>query len=103
MLLGLLGGGRRRRAPMPSSETVFVDSSELLGIGAGALVIFALGAVDDLRDLPAPVKLAGQIFAAGILFLSGVKMQFLLLPDGRRALPQRRRVRAASPSSGSWR
>jgi UDP-GlcNAc:undecaprenyl-phosphate GlcNAc-1-phosphate transferase len=45
-------------------------------------VIFALGAVDDLRDLPAPVKLAGQVFAAGILFLAGVKMQFVLMPSG---------------------
>jgi UDP-GlcNAc:undecaprenyl-phosphate/decaprenyl-phosphate GlcNAc-1-phosphate transferase len=56
------------------------ESSQPLGIAAGAFVIFALGAVDDLRALPAPVKLAGQVFAAGILFLTGVKMQFLLLP-----------------------
>jgi UDP-GlcNAc:undecaprenyl-phosphate GlcNAc-1-phosphate transferase len=56
------------------------QSSQPLGIAAGAFVIFALGAVDDLRALPAPVKLAGQVFAAGILFLTGVKMQYLLLP-----------------------
>lgn len=60
---------------------VFTQSSEPLGIAVGALVIFFLGAVDDLRDLPAPVKLAGQVFAAGIMFLAGVKMRFLLLPD----------------------
>jgi UDP-GlcNAc:undecaprenyl-phosphate GlcNAc-1-phosphate transferase len=30
--------------------------------------------------LPAPVKLAGQVFAAGILFLTGVKMDYLLMP-----------------------
>jgi UDP-GlcNAc:undecaprenyl-phosphate GlcNAc-1-phosphate transferase len=45
-------------------------------------VIFALGAVDDLRDLPAPVKLAGQVFACGILFLSGVRLPYLQLPSG---------------------
>jgi UDP-GlcNAc:undecaprenyl-phosphate GlcNAc-1-phosphate transferase len=61
-------------------KSFLTQSSQPLGIAAGAFVIFALGAVDDLRALPAPVKLAGQVFAAGILFLSGVKMQFLLLP-----------------------
>jgi UDP-GlcNAc:undecaprenyl-phosphate GlcNAc-1-phosphate transferase len=60
----------------------FTQTSQALGIAAGGLVIFALGVVDDLRALPAPVKLAGQVFAAGILFLSGVKMQSLLLPGG---------------------
>jgi UDP-GlcNAc:undecaprenyl-phosphate/decaprenyl-phosphate GlcNAc-1-phosphate transferase len=62
-------------------ERVFEQSSEAWGIAAGGLVIFILGAVDDIRDLPAPVKLAGQVFAAGILFLSGVKMQFIITPD----------------------
>lgn len=62
-------------------ERVFEQSSEAWGIAAGALVIFFLGVVDDIRALPAPVKLAGQVFAAGVLFLSGVKMQFVIMPD----------------------
>ncbi|MEA2486126.1 MAG: hypothetical protein QOD46_1237, partial [Actinomycetota bacterium] len=65
---------------LPTFKIQFTQSSEPLGIAAGAVIIFALGAVDDLRDLPAPVKLAGQVFAAGILFLAGVKMQYLMLP-----------------------
>ncbi|MGH2731010.1 MAG: glycosyltransferase family 4 protein [Actinomycetota bacterium] len=77
---GLVGAGTVA-AFMPEFEDVFTQSSELLGIAAGALVIFILGAVDDLRPLPAPVKLAGQIFASGIMFLAGVKMRFVLLPD----------------------
>jgi UDP-GlcNAc:undecaprenyl-phosphate GlcNAc-1-phosphate transferase len=48
----------------------------------GGAVIFALGTIDDLRDLPAPVKLSGQIFAAGICFLAGVQMQYILIPGG---------------------
>jgi UDP-GlcNAc:undecaprenyl-phosphate/decaprenyl-phosphate GlcNAc-1-phosphate transferase len=67
---------------LPELSDVFVQSSEPLGILAGAVVIFFLGAVDDMRDLPAPVKLAGQVFAAGILFLAGVKMRYILLPGG---------------------
>jgi UDP-GlcNAc:undecaprenyl-phosphate/decaprenyl-phosphate GlcNAc-1-phosphate transferase len=81
MGLGILGAGALAFF-MPEFREKFVDSSELLGIGAGSLVIFFLGAVDDLHDLPAPVKLAGQIFASGIVFLSGVQMRFLLLPGG---------------------
>lgn len=60
---------------------LFTQSSQALGIAIGAVIICALGVIDDVRPLPAPVKLAGQTFAAGILFLAGVKMQYVLLPD----------------------
>jgi UDP-GlcNAc:undecaprenyl-phosphate GlcNAc-1-phosphate transferase len=66
---------------MPEFDDVFVQSAQPLGIAAAALVIFVLGVVDDFRPLTAAPKLAGQVFAAGLLFLSGVKMQFVLLPD----------------------
>ena len=62
-------------------ENVFTQSSQPLGIAAGAVIICALGVIDDLRPLPAAVKLAGQTFAAGVLFLAGVKMQYVLLPE----------------------
>jgi UDP-GlcNAc:undecaprenyl-phosphate GlcNAc-1-phosphate transferase len=81
LFLGLLVAGFVA-SRMPEFEGVFTASSEAGGILAGGVIIFALGVVDDLRDLPAPVKLAGQVFASGILFLSGVKMQFVLLPGG---------------------
>jgi UDP-GlcNAc:undecaprenyl-phosphate GlcNAc-1-phosphate transferase len=80
LFAGMLGAGAAAYF-MADFRQVFVISSETLGMAAAAVVIFALGAVDDLRVLPAPVKLAGQIFASGILFLAGVKMQFVLLPD----------------------
>ena len=62
-------------------KNVFTQSSQPLGIAVGAVIICSLGVVDDLRPLPAAVKLAGQTFAAGVLFLAGVKMQYVLLPD----------------------
>lgn len=65
---------------MPEFKDLFTQSSAPLGIALAGLVIFILGVVDDFHALPAPVKLAGQVFAAGILFLAGVKFQFLLLP-----------------------
>jgi UDP-GlcNAc:undecaprenyl-phosphate GlcNAc-1-phosphate transferase len=65
---------------MPEFEHLFVQSWQPLGIAAAALVIFALGVFDDFRPLPAAVKLSGQVFAAGLLFLVGVKMQYILTP-----------------------
>ena len=80
IFVGVLGAGGLAYL-MSDFREVFTLSSEAIGIAAGALVIFTLGMVDDVRSLPAPVKLAGQIFASGILFLAGVKMQFILLPS----------------------
>ncbi len=80
ILIGMLVAGFAAWS-MGDFEDLFTQSSQTLGIAAGAVIICALGVVDDLRPLPAPVKLAGQTFAAGILFLAGVKMQYVLLPD----------------------
>jgi UDP-GlcNAc:undecaprenyl-phosphate/decaprenyl-phosphate GlcNAc-1-phosphate transferase len=81
LIIGILGAGAVAFS-MPEFRNVFRQNSELLGTAAGGVVIFFLGAIDDLHDLPAPVKLAGQVFAAGILFLAGVQIRFLLLPGG---------------------
>jgi UDP-GlcNAc:undecaprenyl-phosphate GlcNAc-1-phosphate transferase len=66
---------------MTEFREIFTSSSQPLGIAVGAIVIFALGVIDDFHAIHAPVKLAGQVFAAGILFLAGVKMEYLLLPE----------------------
>jgi UDP-GlcNAc:undecaprenyl-phosphate GlcNAc-1-phosphate transferase len=65
---------------MKEFDAIFETTSEPIGIAASALVIFVLGILDDFRPLPAPVKLAGQVLAAGILFLSGLRMEFVVLP-----------------------
>lgn len=81
LLIGILGAGIVAMS-MPEFKDTFTQSSEPLGIAVAALIIVVLGIVDDLRSVPAPAKLAGQVFASGVLFLSGVKMQYLLLPNG---------------------
>ena len=45
----------------------------LTGIFAGAFLIFLLGVVDDLKALSPEVKLIGQIVAAAVLVLSGIR------------------------------
>ena len=39
-------------------------------LAAGAM--FAVGLIDDVRDMSAPAKMAGQVLAASILYFSGV-------------------------------
>ncbi|MFY9488241.1 MAG: MraY family glycosyltransferase [Solirubrobacterales bacterium] len=56
------------------------DSSTSEGIIAGALVITLVGALDDIFDLSAAVKLAGQLVAAMIPVLSGVVVNNATLP-----------------------
>jgi len=46
------------------------------------VVITIVGAIDDVVDLDAITKLAGQVVAAGILVVSGVQLAWLPLPDG---------------------
>lgn len=79
IFIGIIGAGIVA-SNMGEFSAIFETTSEPLGIAAAALVIFILGFVDDFHALPAPVKLAGQILASGILFLAGVKMQNILLP-----------------------
>lgn len=54
---------------------------KLLGILAGGLVIFALGLVDDLRNLNPWLKLTGQTFAASLLVLADVRIELFILTN----------------------
>lgn len=58
-----------------ADQTVFDDMGKVL---VGAAVICAVGVIDDLFELDALSKLAGQVFAAVIVVAMGV--QFVYLP-----------------------
>jgi len=51
---------------------------KLAGIFAGGILIFVLGFVDDLKALRPEVKLAGQIAAALVLVLSGIRLNLFI-------------------------
>lgn len=53
-------------------------TGELKGVFIGAGIVCLLGAVDDIRELDALTKFAGQILAAGVMAYQGV--QLLSLP-----------------------
>lgn len=58
-------------------------SPQLLGIAAGAAVIFALGFADDIRSLSARVRLFWQFAAAAVTAGAGLKLTFAQqLPGG---------------------
>jgi UDP-GlcNAc:undecaprenyl-phosphate/decaprenyl-phosphate GlcNAc-1-phosphate transferase len=56
------------------------DNGESRSILGGAAVIAVVGVVDDVYDLSAPVKLLGQIGAALIPALGGVRVDAVTLP-----------------------
>ncbi|HEY7731393.1 MAG TPA: MraY family glycosyltransferase, partial [Gaiellaceae bacterium] len=52
-------------------------SSELLGIAAGAALLFLAGLVDDVRHLSPAVKLGAQICAAAIAIVAGLNVELV--------------------------
>ena len=65
-------------AAVPQLRPIFVGSPEMTGVVLAAGAMFAGGLIDDIRDMSAPAKMAGQILAASILYFSGVTMYCLL-------------------------
>lgn len=59
------------------------DAGTILVAG---VVICLVGVVDDLLDLPAVVKFAGQVLAAGVVVLNGVRVYWIPLPNSIIAL-----------------
>lgn len=57
-------------------------TSELFGLLAGCTAIVALGIWDDICNIPAKVKLAGQIIAAAIPVAFGIRIEWLTNPFG---------------------
>lgn len=55
---------------------------DIFGLLIGGTVILIVGIIDDLKQLPARVKLFGQIVAAAILVLFDVRIEWLTNPFG---------------------
>jgi UDP-GlcNAc:undecaprenyl-phosphate GlcNAc-1-phosphate transferase len=67
-------------AAVPPLRPAFQDSPEMLGVVLAAGAMFAVGLIDDAREMSAPAKVAGQVLAASILYFSGVTMYELKIP-----------------------
>jgi UDP-GlcNAc:undecaprenyl-phosphate GlcNAc-1-phosphate transferase len=73
-LLSMLAATR-----VPQFRPMF-DGTIPLGVVLAGAVLFAVGLVDDLREISAPAKLAGQVLAGSVLSLLGVVMVFFRVP-----------------------
>lgn len=58
-----------------------IVTDDARGILMAAAVICIVGALDDVLDLPAIAKIAGQVLAAGVAVLNGVRLYWVSLPD----------------------
>jgi UDP-GlcNAc:undecaprenyl-phosphate GlcNAc-1-phosphate transferase len=57
-------------------------SREIMGLLVGGTVILIVGIIDDLKPLPAKVKLLGQIAAAAVLVMFDIRIDWLTNPFG---------------------
>lgn len=55
-------------------------SKQVIGLVVGGSIIMALGILDDIKGLSPKVKLAGQIGAALVLVLFGIRVEFITNP-----------------------
>jgi UDP-GlcNAc:undecaprenyl-phosphate GlcNAc-1-phosphate transferase len=65
---------------IPQFHEMFEKNSEPFGLVLAAGVMFVVGALDDLREVSPPAKVAGQVFAASLLALYGVTMFHVQVP-----------------------
>jgi UDP-GlcNAc:undecaprenyl-phosphate GlcNAc-1-phosphate transferase len=79
MLLGFLAAITVAALVSPLHD-VFANSSEPLGVVLACAAIFAVGLIDDVREMSAPAKVAGQVLAASILYFLGVTMYWIKIP-----------------------
>ena len=54
---------------------------QMMGVLIGSVIIVTIGVIDDIRGLPALVKLLFQIIAACVVIFSGVQIEFLGIPN----------------------
>jgi len=84
LLFGLLLGG---------VSGVIINPRPILGIALGGSIVLIIGLLDDIRGLPAWVKLLGQILGATTAIYFGVEISFIsnpfngLLPLGFAVIP----------------
>ncbi len=52
-------------------------SPEIKGVALGATVIILMGMLDDIREIPARLKILGQLVACTIVVYSGVRLSFM--------------------------
>ena len=79
MFIGILAGVLGA-ALLGDFDALFEDSTEIIGVVVASAIIFALGIVDDIRDISPPAKVTGIVVTAVALVWFGVTMFQFRLP-----------------------
>ena len=65
---------------LPRLRDSFEVSTEVLGVLLGATILFAVGMLDDIREVSPPAKLAGTVLGASVMASQGVQMLYFRVP-----------------------
>ena len=79
-MLGGIGAGLLAAWLMGSFGPVFRSTTDIAGIIVAGVIIFLVGATDDIRDVSAPAKVAGIVLAGVVLAMAGVSVLWFRLP-----------------------
>lgn len=79
-MLGGAGVGLLTAWTMGSFDAVFRSFTDIAGVAVAALIIFAVGLADDIREVSAPAKVAGIVLAGTVMALAGVSVLWFRLP-----------------------
>ena len=74
-LVGMLVAWR-----MHAFDSIFDGNTEPLGLVIAAVLMLAVGAIDDLREVSPPAKVAGIVLSASVLGISGISLLSLRIP-----------------------
>jgi UDP-GlcNAc:undecaprenyl-phosphate/decaprenyl-phosphate GlcNAc-1-phosphate transferase len=61
-------------------DLVLSARTEVLGVVGAATLMFAVGLIDDIREISPPAKLAGMVLAGSVLSMTGVSILVFRVP-----------------------
>ncbi len=79
LLIGVLAG-LGCAALLPGLHPVFEAPVNVIGVAIAAVVMFATGLVDDIKDVSPPAKLAGMVLSGSVLTLVGLTVIYFRVP-----------------------
>jgi len=79
MLVGFLAG-MAVAAQLDVLDAIFTNSTEPLGLVIAAVLMLAVGTIDDIRDVSPPAKAAGIVLCASVLVFLGISMSVFRVP-----------------------
>ncbi|MCR5481750.1 MAG: hypothetical protein K6F52_03045, partial [Clostridia bacterium] len=61
----------------PGIQLLMQPVSQMKGVLAGGVLIYIIGVIDDLKNMPAKVKFLGQVVVACVAYAFGVRINYI--------------------------